>query len=124
MTVRETARTLDAEPVAAINSDLTPVGLDLTKAVPLEENHDAAFICDVKGGPFDISRAVAAEMLKAPLNPNGRPNSDVVLPSVNALDITRRQREMFIIDFGVDTLLQRLVLREADRVCPYACKAP
>ena len=42
---------------------------------------------DTKGGAFDISPDVAAAMLAAPLNPNGRPNSDVVCPWVNGLDI-------------------------------------
>ena len=32
-------------------------------------------------------------------NPHGRPNSDVVRPWVNGLDITRRPRNMWIIDF-------------------------
>jgi type II restriction/modification system DNA methylase subunit YeeA len=57
---------------------------------------------DTKGGPFDIDAATAERMLAAPLNPSGRPNSDVVVPWINALDITRRPRNMFIIDFGVD----------------------
>jgi type II restriction/modification system DNA methylase subunit YeeA len=39
-------------------------------------------------------------MLSAPLNPNGRPNSDVVRAWVNAQDITGKPRGMFIIDFG------------------------
>ena len=56
-----------------------------------------------KVGPFDIDADLARKMLTAPLNPNGRPNSDVVRPWVNALDITRRPRNMFIIDFGIDT---------------------
>jgi type II restriction/modification system DNA methylase subunit YeeA len=56
---------------------------------------------DTKGGAFDVPGAVAAKLLGAPLNPNGRPNADVVLPWVNGLDITRRPRGMSIIDFGV-----------------------
>ena len=56
-----------------------------------------------KVGPFDINAETAAKMLEAPLNPNGRPYSDVVRPWVNALDLTRRPRGMFIIGFGTDT---------------------
>ena len=55
-----------------------------------------------KIGAFNLSPDVASEMLAAPLNPNGRPNSDVIRPWVNAMDITRRPRGMFIIDFGTD----------------------
>ena len=35
-------------------------------------------------------------------NPHGRPNSDVIVPWINGLDVTRRPRNMWIIDFGVD----------------------
>jgi type II restriction/modification system DNA methylase subunit YeeA len=35
-------------------------------------------------------------------NPNGRPNSDVIVPWINGLDVTRRHRRMWIIDFGTD----------------------
>ena len=41
------------------------------------------------------------EMLRAP-NPHGRPNSDVIVPWINGLDVTRRPRGMWIIDFGVE----------------------
>jgi len=41
-------------------------------------------------------------MLRAPTNPNGRGNSDVVRPWINAMDIGGRSRDMFIIDFGTE----------------------
>ena len=50
---------------------------------------------------FDISPELAAGMLAQPLNVNGRPNSDVVLPVLNARDIAQRARGMFTIDFGL-----------------------
>ncbi len=56
---------------------------------------------DTKGGAFDITDTVAVEMLCAP-NPHGRPNSDVIVPWINGLDVTRRPRSMWIIDFGVN----------------------
>ena len=55
---------------------------------------------DTKGGAFDIPGELAREWLHAPLNPNGRPNADVLKPWVNGLDVTRRPRDMWIIDFG------------------------
>ena len=51
-------------------------------------------------------------MLAAPLNPNGRPNSDVVRPWINGMDITRRPRGMWIIDFGVDMPEEQAALYE------------
>ena len=98
----ETEKTLDGAPVATINPDLTGA-LDLTEARTLRENFGIAFMGDTKVGPFDISGDLARQMLAATGNPNGRPNSDVVRPWANSLDITRRPRDMWIIDFGVGT---------------------
>jgi type II restriction/modification system DNA methylase subunit YeeA len=97
----EPSSTLDDQPVTTINSDLTTMA-DLTKAQKLDENQGLAFIGDTKKGKFDIPDSIAQEMLAAPLNPNGRPNSDVLCPWINASDITRRSRRMWIIDFGID----------------------
>ena len=97
----ETRRVLDGHPVRAINANLT-VGVDLTNARRLKENTGIAFMGDTKGGPFDIPEAVAQDMLPRP-NPHGKPNSDVIRPWINGLDITGRPRNMRIIDFGVGT---------------------
>ena len=96
----EEERTLDGLPAEVIHADLTGE-LNLTSAHRLAENMGLAFMGDTKGGAFDIPGAVAREMLAAPVNPNGRPNGDVVRPWVNGLDVTRRPRDMFIVDFGV-----------------------
>lgn len=97
----ETHRMLDGKPVASINANLT-AGTDLTKARRLKENLGIAFMGDIKVGAFDIDAATAQKMLAAGGNPNGRPNSDVIRPWINGMDITRRPRGMWIIDFGVD----------------------
>jgi hypothetical protein len=96
----QTQRTLDGQPVAKINADLTS-GVDLTVAQRLRANAGLSFMGDTKGGAFDIPGDLAREMLAAP-NPLGRSNADVVQRWVNGLDITRRPRDMWIIDFGVD----------------------
>ncbi len=97
----EIDRLLDGEPVSAINSDLT-AGLDLTSAQRLRENGGVSFQGVKKGGAFDLAGDLAREMLAAPTNINGRPNSDVVVPMVSGMDIVRRPRDRFIIDFGLD----------------------
>ena len=56
---------------------------------------------DTKGGAFDVSGTLARAWLKEPVNANGRPNNDVLKPWVNGLDVTRRPRDMWIIDFGL-----------------------
>jgi hypothetical protein len=96
---QETTRGLDGSPVTTVHADLT-ASSDLTVARRLRENLGIAFMGDTKGGAFDITPDVAVQLLAAPLNPNGRPNSDVVRPWVNGLDIVRRPRGMFVIDFG------------------------
>ena len=49
-------------------------------------------------------------MLLAPMNVNGRPNSDVVRPSIGAMDITKRDPDKWTVDFG---------LMEMDQAAPY-----
>ncbi len=86
-----------ARPVASINANLT-CEADVTKARRLKENAGISFMGDTKVGPFDIPPREAKAMLEEQ-NPHGRLNSDVVRPWVNGLDITRRPRGMWIIDF-------------------------
>lgn len=95
----ESRRMLNGSPVATINSDLTS-NTDITKAKHLLENSGISFKGDEKGGPFNIPQERAHQLLSLPLNPNGRPNSDVLHPWWNGLDITRRPQNFWIIDFG------------------------
>jgi len=107
----EWERTLDGRSVPSINANLT-AGVDLTQARRLMENLGAAFQGPVKVGPFEISNGVAQQMLEHP-NPDGSDNRDVVRPWVNGLDITRRPRHMWIIDFGVGMPREEAALHEA-----------
>lgn len=97
---RDLGATLDGKPVARIAADLTGGGVDLTKAARLRENAGVAFMGDTKGGAFDVPGELAREWLTMPLNPNGRPNSDVLKPWVNGMDVTRRPADKWIVDFG------------------------
>jgi len=107
----EAHRSLDGRPVDAINANLT-AGLDLTGARHLAENAGIAFQGPVKVGPFDIPAELANAMREAH-NPDGRSNRDVVRPWVNGLDITRRPRGMWIIDFGTSMARGEAALYEA-----------
>ena len=91
---------LDGRAVERINADLTAAASDLTKAARLTENSGVAFMGDTKGGAFDVPGQLAREWLRLPLNPNGRPNSDVLRPWVNGMDVTRRPADKWIVDFG------------------------
>ena len=106
----EQERYLDGHPVATINADLTS-GIDLTGVRRLPENRGIAFMGDTKGGPFDIPAEVAEALIAMP-NPDGRSNADVVIPWVNGLDLTRRPRDMWIIDFGTSRSIEEAALYE------------
>lgn len=94
---------LNGTVVNEIFADLTgSTTLDLTQAKQLSENLGISFIGTQKNGPFDISGDLAREWLKLPKNPNDRPNSDVLRPWANGMDITRRYSDTWIIDFGVN----------------------
>ncbi len=108
----EQERTLDGQPVASISSALT-AGVDLALAKPLSENRGICFLGVQLSGPFDIHGDLARAMLALPINPNGRPNSDVIRPLVNGLDIMRRPRDVWIIDFGVNMPEEEAALYEA-----------
>ena len=95
---------LDGKCVANINADLTgsrsgAFTLDVTQAKQLKENAGISFQGSQKIGAFDIDGDLAREWLKLP-NPHGKPNCDVLKPSWNGIDVTRRKREGWIIDFG------------------------
>lgn len=94
---------LDGHPVATIHSDLTSHSVDLTQAVELEQSKGIAFIGVQKTGPFDVPGDTARTWLTAPLNPNGRPNSDVLKSYINGAEVVRRPQDIWIIDFGIDS---------------------
>jgi hypothetical protein len=97
----EKARTLNGAQVPSVNSNLTAVA-DITGAVRLAGNRGIGYIADVKAGKFEMNETAALAMIRQP-NPHRRPNSDVIVPWINSLDILRRPRRFWIVDFGDDT---------------------
>jgi type II restriction/modification system DNA methylase subunit YeeA len=95
-------RRLEGKSTAAINADFTGGGVDLTKAVRLRENAGVAYQGTLKVGAFDISGETARDWLLRPLNPNGRPNSDVIKPWRNGMHLTRRWDDTWVIYFPPD----------------------
>jgi len=94
---------LNGQPVAVIHADLTAgngeENTNITQAKVLIENAKTSFIGTQKNGAFDVTGELAREWLKQP-NPNGKPNSEVVRPWANGMDITRRPSDTWIIDFN------------------------
>ena len=56
---------------------------------------------------------MAREWLREPANPNGRPNSDVLKPWMNGMDVTRRPAGKWIVDFGWRMAREEAALYEA-----------
>lgn len=108
---------LDGSSVAKVNADLTPAAaaasaVDLTTALALPQNSGTSFSGIQKTGPFELAGDEARRWLSLP-NPHGRPNCEVVRPWLNGLDVTRRARDMWIVDFGADMPREEAALYEA-----------
>jgi type II restriction/modification system DNA methylase subunit YeeA len=97
---------LNGEEVPAIQPDLTREyvgrGLNITDTGTLKQNAGISFEGTKKYGAFDIPGDLAREWLKAPFNPNGKANSDVLRPWANGKAITARSPDTWIIDFGTN----------------------
>ena len=92
---------LDGKAVRYIHADLTAGdNLDLTQAKPLKENANIAFRGTTKNGNFEIKGELARQWLKQP-NPNNKLNSLVLRPWLNGQDVTNKNTDYWIIDFGV-----------------------
>ena len=102
----------DGTEAGRIYSDLTAGGADLTSAAQLAENKTCCFYATVKAGNFDVEGATARGWLKLP-NPHGKPNSDVVKPWMNAMDVTRRPSDKWAVDFGTEMEKDNAALYEA-----------
>jgi methylase of polypeptide subunit release factors len=107
----ESAVELDGQPVAQINANLT-AGLDMTRAQRLRENAGIAFEGVKKGGPFEISSAIAQQLLASP-NPDGRSNGDVVRRWTNGKDLYDAREQRWIVDFGIRRPMGDAALHEA-----------
>jgi type II restriction/modification system DNA methylase subunit YeeA len=124
---------LNARPVALIHADLTAGNsennMDLTSAKPIKENAGASFQGSQKIGAFDIDGDLARQWLKLP-NVSGKANSEVLKPSWNGIDVTRRPRDGWIIDFGTSLSEENAGLYEApfnyvvEQVKPVRIKNP
>ncbi|MEY8689621.1 MAG: class I SAM-dependent DNA methyltransferase [Leptothrix sp. (in: b-proteobacteria)] len=96
---------LDGQAVASIAADLSASkedgsALDLTQAGDLSENSLCTFNGIQKTGPFDIEGSEARQWLALPTNPNGKSNAAVLAPYRNGMDMTRRSRDVWVLDFG------------------------
>ena len=115
-------RHLNGAPVGTINPNLTS-GVNFSEARPLPENRGRSMLGIQKSGPFDVDGETARAWLRLPMNPNGRPNSEVLRPYWNGDDLTSRPRDVWFIDLPRGQLLAQVALFEAPfqhlAQCPY-----
>ena len=102
---RERARYLDGKEVVTINANLT-ANANVTTAHPLPSNTNFSFQGCIKRGSFDVDESTAIRFLSQSGNPHARPNSDVVVPYLNGMDVTRRNRNVWIVNFGDGTSME------------------
>ncbi len=105
-------RLLDGHSVGEIHSTLR-AGVSLSKAYALKKNKGISFIGTQKNGPFDIPGTIARQWLALPSNPNGKRNSEVVMPWTNGASIVRRDSDTWIVHFGSKMSEQEASLFEA-----------
>lgn len=108
---------LDGQAVQAILSDLTghihgSEAIDLSTAKRQPGSDATAFEGLRKDGPLDVSGHQARQWLALP-NPHGRSNADVLYPLINGIDVTRRPRDVWVIDTGESMSEQDAALYEA-----------
>ncbi len=89
---------LEGQPVETVNANLT-TGTDLSSVLPMPGNASIAYVGIQKSGPFDVPGSLAREWLAAPVNPNGKPNSEVLRPTINGSDLVAGRRDIWLIDF-------------------------
>lgn len=90
---------LNGRSVTKINSDLSSTAFT-TNAVSLLENRNLSFMGVTPAGSFDVPNDLAHKWLSTSGNPNNRPNSDVVYPYFNGVDLTTKNRDVWIVDFS------------------------
>ncbi len=100
----ERRKMLNGIRVTSVNSNLTSDS-DTTKAKPIFKNSSIAFIGTSMHGPFDFPQNTALKMISSTGNPDGRVNSDVVRPILNALEIARRPDKRWAVYFPSDLSL-------------------
>ncbi len=101
----EKNRILDSRGVSQITLQLTPA-VELHTSKVIETNTGISFMGITPAGPFDVSEETALAWLRSP-NPSGRPNSDVLRLYFNGNDLTKRARNVWTVDFGLEMPMEQ-----------------
>jgi len=107
----ETTRVLDGQVVETIATNLT-TGVDVTQAMSLRHSNEFYHEGTKKGAKFELTYGELERLLLLP-NPHGRPNSDVLRPYINGMELYGADKSRGIIYFGVEFDLEQAALYEA-----------
>lgn len=97
---RPDAPRLDGRYVRRIYADLSGGSTDLTRARQLNSNEEVSVRGIERGGAFHVQGELARNWIAAPLNPNNRPNLDVLKRFITVKDLLGRSRDLWIVDFS------------------------
>lgn len=112
-TAKGGAARLDGAEVAEVYSDLTANSRgDMSSPQRLKENANVCFVGVILNGEYELSGSLARQMLQAPLNVNGRPNTDVLRPTLNGDDFNGERLEKWVVDFGTTSDLRAASMYE------------
>ncbi|TIT12575.1 MAG: class I SAM-dependent DNA methyltransferase [Mesorhizobium sp.] len=103
---------LDGREAGSINANLTD-GTDYSTAARLRQNRGRSLLGIQKSGPFDVDGDTARRWLALPLNPNRRPNADVLKPYRNGEEVANRSTDRWLIDFPAGADVGSAALWEA-----------
>ena len=92
---------LDGVAVSRIHANLTAGQNNVTTRLSLSQNIGVCFVGVILNGEFEIIGDVARVLLRRPNNINGRPNADVIRPTLNGDDFNGKRPDKWVIDFGV-----------------------
>lgn len=92
---------LDNISVLRISADLKSSEADASMLAQLPENLGCSFVGVILNGDgFEVDGETARVFLKQRGNPHGRPNSDVLKPTLNGEDFNGSRPDKWIVDFG------------------------
>jgi type II restriction/modification system DNA methylase subunit YeeA len=100
--------TIDGKLAKTIFSDLkyedldSSDKLDISLSKDLAENLGVSFVGVILNGEFEVEGKLAREILASPINVNGRPNSEILRPSLNGDDFNGERPDKWVVDFGVE----------------------
>jgi len=109
---QEKQRSLNQQAVPSITASLGGND-DPSESKSLKSNTDLSFIGASMHGPFDFDEPSAINFLNASGNPNGKLNSNVVRPILNALEITKRPEKRWVIAFEPESHLADVAAYES-----------